>query len=225
MTLTVAGTDRQIHQAVLVELQWDTHVDETEVGVEVDNGAVTLTGTVSSYAKKIAAQNAAHRVTGVLDVANDIQVEVPDELTRTDTEIAHAVRWMLEWDILAAHDKIQSTVTNGWVTLEGTVPFWADRSYAEQAIRNLTGVWGMTNKLTISGPKVATETVRHSIEAALARRADREAERIQVYVEEGTVSLTGRVHNWHEKKAILGAAAHAPGVRKVEDHLRLDPYF
>src|SRR5689334_19919179 len=89
------GNDHQIHQAILKELLWDTQVDETEVGVEVDQGVVTLTGTVDSYAKKQAAQEAAHRVIGVLDVANDIQVNVPYGLTSTDTGIAHAVRQAL----------------------------------------------------------------------------------------------------------------------------------
>ena len=225
MTLAVAKTDRQIHEAVLQELKWDTQVDETDAGVEVDNGVVTLTGTVSSYAKKIAAQNAAHRVVGVLDVANDIQVKLLGSMVHTDTDIAQAVRRSLEWDALVAHEKIRSTVANGWVTLEGTVPFWADRSYAERAVHNLTGVRAVTNNLTISASPVATETVCNSIEAALERRAEREADRIQVEMKDGTVSLTGRVHNWNERQAVLGAAGYAPGVRKVEDHLRVDPYF
>ena len=225
MTLTMAKTDRQIHAAVLQELKWDTQVDETDAGVEVDNGVVTLTGSVSSYAKKIAVQDAAHRVVGVLDVANDIQVSFPGSMVHTDTDIAHAVRRTLEWDTLVAHENIHSTVANGLVNLEGTVPFWADRIYAEKAVRNLTGVRAVTDNLTVSAPKVAPETVRRSIEAALERRADREAERIQVDVKDGTASLTGRVHNWNEKQAVLGAAGFAPGVRKVEDHLRVDPYF
>lgn len=225
MTLTITKTDREIHQAVLQELKWDTQVDETEVGVEVDNGVVTLTGTVGSYAKKIAAQDAAHRVAGVLDVANDIQVNVPGTMSRTDTELALAVRRALEWDALIAHEKIQSTIANGMVTLEGSVPFWVDRTYAERAVHHLTGVRGVINKLIVNAPTVAPATVRHSIEEALERRAEREAERIQVEVKDGTVFLTGRVHNWNEKQAVLGAAGYASGVRKVEDHLRVDPYF
>lgn len=225
MTLTMAKTDREIHRAVLDELRWDTQVDETDVGVEVDNGVVTLSGTVGSYAKKIAAQSAAHRVNGVLDVANNIQVNIPNSQVRTDTEIAHAVRQALEWDALVPDDKIQSTVTNGWVTLAGSVSFWSDRDYAEKAVRNLFGVRGVTNNITVSAPKVAAEMVRQTIEEALDRRAEREAERIVIGVDDGTVSLTGRVHNWNEKQAVLGAAGFAPGVRKVEDHLRVDPYF
>lgn len=225
MKLMMAKTDRQIHDAVLEELKWDTQVDETEVGVEVDKGVVTLTGTVSSYAKKIAALEAAHRVEGVLDVANDIQVKVPGTLARTDTELAEAVRQALTWDVLIPHEKIQTTVSNGWVTLEGSVPYWGDRSSVERTIRNLTGLRGVINNLTVSPSKVLTGKVRQSIEEALERRADREAGAIQVEVKEGSVSLTGRVHNWNEKQAVLGAAGYAPGVHKIEDHLRIDPYF
>lgn len=226
MTLTMAKTDHQIQKAVLQELEWDTNVDETEVGVEVNNAVVTLTGMVSSYARKVAAQNAAHRVAGVLDVANDIQVKMPDAQTITDTEIAQAVCRALEWDALVAHENIRSTVSNGMVTLEGTVPFCADRSYAERAVRNLTGVRGVIDLLSVSSSQqVAPEKVRNSIEAALARRSEREADRIRVEVKDGTVFLTGKVHNSSEREAVLGAAGCAPGVRKVEDRLSVDPYF
>lgn len=225
MTLTLEKTDHQIHQAVLQELKWDTRVDETEVGVQVEEGVVTLTGAVSSYAKKMAAQEAAHRVKGVLDVANDMTVKIPGVMKRNDTEIAQAVRRALEWDALVPNEKIETTVSNGWVSLTGSVPFWADRSYAERTVRNLLGVQGVINNLTVSTPSIAAHAVRNSIEQALERRAEREADRIKVEAHDGAVSLTGRVHSWQEKQAVLGAASYAPGVRKVEDHLRIDPYF
>ena len=119
--VNVTKTDSQIQQDVLRELKWDTRVEETDVGVEVDRAVVTLTGTVSSYAKRMAAQEAAHRVAGVLDVVNDIQVHLPGSLARTDTEIAQAVRHALEWDVVVPDTQIRSTVSDGWVTLEGDV--------------------------------------------------------------------------------------------------------
>lgn len=213
--------DANIHRAVLDELRWDRNVDETDVGVEVDNGVVTLTGTVSSYGKKLAAQNAAHRVIGVLDVANDITVKVPSDRTLTDTDIAQAVRHTLEWDVLVPHDNIRTTVAKGWVTLTGTVPTWTDRRNCEEAVKFLSGVRGVSNKVVVATYSVSSESVKLAIEEALARRAEREAERIQVSVADGTVTLTGKVSNWHEKKAILGAAGHAVGVRSVEDHLSI----
>jgi BON domain len=97
-------SDSQIQQEVLRELKWDTRVEETEVGVTVERGIVTLTGTLAGYGKKLAAQEAAHRVFGVLDVANDIQVRVPGNMARTDAEIAQAVRNALEWDVWVTED-------------------------------------------------------------------------------------------------------------------------
>jgi osmotically-inducible protein OsmY len=117
--------DAQIKHAVLCELAWGTRVEETEVGIEVTQGVVTLPGTVSSYAKKFAAQEAAHRVAGVCDVVNDMQVNVAGNLARTDTDIAHMVRLMLVWNTLVPDAHIQTTVADGWVTLEGHVDVWA----------------------------------------------------------------------------------------------------
>ena len=223
MTQGIKKTDTQIHHDVLEELKWDSRVDETEVGVQVDGGVVTLTGTVTSWAKRMAAQEAARRVIGVLDVANDINVKVPGGLARTDTEIAQAVRRTLEWDVFVPEQKITSTVTDGWVTLEGTVERRSQRENAERAVRNLTGVKIVVNKIAVTSAKPVTEDVRKAIEQALERRAEREARQIGVDVRDGTVTLTGPVHSWAERKSVLAAARFTPGVRAVEDHLRTEP--
>jgi osmotically-inducible protein OsmY len=215
-------TDAQIHHDVLEELKWDSRVDETEVGVQVVRGVVTLTGTVTSWAKRVAAQEAAHRVIGVHDVANDIKVKVPGGLTRTDTEIAQAVRRALEWDVFVPKEKITSTVTDGWVTLEGAVDTWSQRSAAERAVRNLTGVKLVLNKITVKLAKPASEDVRRAIEQALERRAEREARRIRVDVKDGVVTLMGAVHSWAERKSVVAAARFTPGVQMVEDRLRTE---
>ena len=217
-------TDAQIHHDVLEELKWDSRVDETEVGVQVASGVVTLTGAVTSWAKRVAAQEAAHRVIGVLDVANDIQVKVPGGLTRSDTQIAQAVRQALEWDVYVPDQNITSTVTDGCVTLEGAVDLWSQRSDAERAVRNLAGVKFVVNKMTVKPMKPVTEDVRRSIEDALERRAEREARRIRVDVKDGTVTLTGAVHTWAERKSVVAAARFTPGVQAVEDHLRIESF-
>jgi osmotically-inducible protein OsmY len=219
MTPANPATDVRIHHDVLEELTWDPHVDETEVGVEVDNGVVTLTGTVTSWAKRAAAQEAARRVAGVLDVANDIQVKTPGGLDRTDTEIAQAVRRALEWDVFVEHERIRSTVTRGCVTLEGAVDRLSQRDDAERAIRNLTGVTRVVNKITVTTPPSTNEQVTHAIERALARRAERHARRIGVEVRDGVATLTGSVYSWSERRSVLGAARATPGVHVVEDRL------
>jgi osmotically-inducible protein OsmY len=216
-------SDEQLHQDVLWELKWDSRVTELEVGVELDAGIVTLTGTVDSFAKKLAAQEAAHRVCGVLDVANDIQVKIPNAYSLTDTEIAQAVRNAMTWDVLLP-ENIQSTVVEGWVTLEGTVELLRERDDAERSVRNLRGVRGLTNNLHVHLISASPEKeidIQQLIEKVLERRAFREAERIQVSMKAGTVVLTGNVNSWFEKQAVLGAVSHASGVKAVQDHLRI----
>lgn len=218
-------TDTEVHRRVIDELKWDTVVDETSVGVEVDRGVVTMTGTVRTFAEKTAALEAAHRVFGVLDVADDIQVIPVGTFQRTDTEIAQAVRDALVWDVLIPEDRIQSTVANGWVSLRGNVDTWKQHEQAAKDVRNLFGVRGVTNNIQVLPTPAKPGVIRHAIEEALERQAEREAEDIKVEVADGAVTLSGRVHSWHERRAVVGAAGHAPGARSVVDHLRVDPYL
>jgi osmotically-inducible protein OsmY len=191
--------------------------------VEVDRGVVTLTGTVDSYAKKLAAQEATHQVGGVLDVVNHIHVQAFGQEEGSDTELAHRVRQTLAWNVLVPDHQITSTVEDGWVTLAGQVDVWHQREEAERAIRFLARVRGVTNRITITPQQIAPQDVRRTLHAAIERRALREAAHIQVSVVGGTVILAGRVQSWPEKRAILGAIRHAPGVEAVDDHLRIDP--
>jgi len=217
-------TDAQTQQGVLREFAWDPRVGETEVGVSVRDGVVTLSGTVTSWAKRIAAQEAAHRVTGVLDVANDLTVKLPGGLIRSDSEIAHAVRQALEWDVFVPDTRIMSTVSSGWVTLTGSVDTVSEREDAARAVRNLMGVRGVENRITVSQPRVAPGRIREAIEEALERRAEREARRIDVKVSpDGEVTLAGRVHSWAEREAVVASARYLRGVRDVQDRLRIDP--
>lgn len=217
-------TDSVIQQEVLQELKWDTRVEETEVGVTVERGVVTLSGNVSSWAKRIAAQQAAHRVRSVLDVANDLQVRIPQSFEKTDTEIAAAVRIALESDALVHGSRIQSTVSNGWVELEGQVEYWSDREDAEKCIRNLKCLRGVTNKIEVNPPKLTVGDIKLSIQDALERQAKREARGIRLQVDDGVVSVSGDVHSWPEKQSVLGAVKGTPGVRRVEDRVRVSPY-
>jgi osmotically-inducible protein OsmY len=152
-------TDAEIQKDVLAELEWDTRVRETDVGVAVDRGIVTLSGKVDSQAKREAAQEAAHRVAGVLDVANDLELQLPGDGPRSDTDIARAVRDSLEWDVLVPDARIRSTVCNGEVTLEGDVDLDKQRADAERAVRPLLGVTRVINRLKVlSSREVAPAT-------------------------------------------------------------------
>jgi osmotically-inducible protein OsmY len=228
MALVTVGkkTDSEIQQDVLRELKWDTRVEETDVGVEVDAGVVTLSGTVSSWGKRHAAAEAAHRVRGVLDVANDVVVKMPGMPGRTDTEVAHAVRNALVWDVFVPDTHIRSTVSDGVVTLDGEVETWTQAEDAERAVRNLAGVRSVMNLISIEPPSfVDGAKVRKSIEAALERQAEREAKRVSFEIDDGLVRIFGTVHSWAEREAVIGAAKGTPGVRRVEDKLRIEPSF
>jgi osmotically-inducible protein OsmY len=224
MARTTTRTDGEIQQDVIQELRWDTRVAATDVGVEVDGGVVTLTGTVESYAKLRAAQEAAHRVAGVLDVANDIRIHPLGSTSPTDTEIAQAIRDTLRWDAHIPHEQIETTVSGGWVTLEGTVSFWNQRGEAERIVLRLAGVRGVTNRILVVTPDADPEAVRRAIEEALELRAERESRDIQVKVHDGKVTLAGHVQSWREKRAVIGAASHSPGVREIDDRVRVHPY-
>lgn len=216
-------TDAQLQQDVLSELRWDSRIDEAEVGVTVHGGVVTLTGTVASYPKKLAAKEAAHRVIGVRDVANDLEVKVPGEGAPNDTEIATMVRNALIWDTRVPHPKIQSTVIDGIVTLEGTVDYTSQREDAKRAIENLAGVRGVRNEIVVFQPQVAPFALRAAIQGALERQVQREAQRIQLDVVDGKVTVTGAVRSRAEHDAVIGAAWGTRGVQIVIDQLHVDP--
>lgn len=217
--------DSQIKSDVLAELKWDPTVDQTEVGVQVRAGIVTLVGSIPSYAKKLAARNAAHRVFGVLDVVDNIQVKIPSMFERSDEDIAKAVRHALRWDVLVPDERITSTVSAGTVTLQGNVDTAAQRRDAQHSVERLTGVRGVINQIAVNAPPVNPEKIRHDIEEALERQSEREARNVGVEVHDGVVTLSGVVRSWGEKGAIERVVACAPGVRRVEDKTSVDPYM
>src|ERR1700730_7611233 len=137
-------TDEEIQRDVLAELRWDARVRPTEIGVAVKDGIVTLTGWVDSYMKKLAAEAAAHRVHGVKAVANDIEVRLSGSAERPDADLAKAVLDALRWDAAVPTDKIDVTVSHGWVTLNGEVEFGFEKRDAERAVQRLSGVKGVT---------------------------------------------------------------------------------
>jgi osmotically-inducible protein OsmY len=216
--------DSEIQQAVLREFKWDTRVEAANLGVAVNAGVVTLSGITTSWGTRLAAQDAAHRVANVHDVANDITVEPAGGAHRTDTEIAMSVRHALEWDVFVPDWRIRSTVSNGRVTLEGDVDNSNERVDAARAIRNLGGVVDVINKIEIKASNADAAEVRESIEHALTRHAEREASRIRLDVRDGGVTLSGTVHSWAERAAVIGAARGTRGVLSVESELRIAPY-
>lgn len=213
-------TDADIQREVLEELKWDSRVKPNEIGVAVKDGIVTLTGTVDSYLKKMAAESAALRVPGVKAVANDIEVRLLPSSERTDADIAAAALNALNWDAFIPNDRIEVTVSKGWVTLRGEVEFEFQRRDAERAVERLTGVKGVSNLITVR-PHVSSSDVKQNIEKALLRNAETDARHITVEVQGSKIVLYGTVRSYAEKKAAEDAAWSAPGVTEVDNRITI----
>jgi len=223
MTITTTLSDSEIMKKVQQELEWNPRVDALGISTRVKDGVVTLAGSVESYAKKIAALDAVHRLAGVLDIADEMIVQ-PGTRAKKDNEIAQAVRAALVWDVFVPDEQIRSTVSDGWVSLEGVVDRWQQRDDAGRCVERLSGVRGVTNRIEVKPPSVDAARIRTAIEGALARRAEREAKRISVTVKDAIVTLDGTVDSWAEKNSLGQLANYSPGVRLVVNRIHVDPY-
>ena len=215
-------TDDEIRDDVIRELRWDPQISDPEaIGVAVTDGAVALTGHTSTYAEKLAAERAARRVYGVKAVANDLKVHLLGT-PRDDTDIATAIAHILEWNVQIPACQVQATVQNGWVTLEGHVDHDFQRREVERMVRHVRGVNDVINDITVTPPETP-DRVAEQIEEAFKREAEVDARHIKVEVSDHTARLYGHAHSVNEANAATVAAAAAPGVAKVENHLVISP--
>lgn len=215
-------TDKLLQDNVLAALDWDPSIDAADIGVTVDAGVVTLRGDIRTFAEKAAAERITLGVYGVKAVANDLNVRLGNGYNRTDTEIAQAALTALRWNTVVPHEKVTVTVTSGWITLKGEVDWNYQRVAAASVVRDLRGVRGVTNAITVL-PHATTADVRTKIEAALRRSAEVDARRISIAVSDGRVTLSGNVHSWYERDEARRAAWSAPGVKEVDDRIAVMP--
>jgi osmotically-inducible protein OsmY len=214
--------DRDLQKDVLAALEWEPSVEAAQIGVTVNDGVVTLQGTVPSLHQKWVAERIARHLLGVRAVANDLDVSPTGNAARSDSAIATAAANALEWDSAVPDSAVKATVRHGWVTLTGTVAHQFERSAAELCVQRLNGVKGVANSIVVK-PCVCEGDVKAKIEEALQRSAIIDARRISVEARDGAVLLTGTVRSLAERDDAEHAAWAAPGVTKVDDRLVVAP--
>ena len=211
-------SDAQLECDVRDELHWDPSVNEKDIAIGVTDGVVTLAGTVTDYAQKLAAEHAVTRVSGVRAIAEELKVRLTSTHQRTDGEIARAGLSAMAWSTSIPKDRVTFTVEQGWITLNGTVDWYFQRQAAENVTRSMLGVSGVTNSIQVL-PKVSKTDVKSKIERALKRSAEIDSKRINVEAVNGKVTLKGTVRSWAERRDAELAAWAAPGVAEVDDLL------
>jgi osmotically-inducible protein OsmY len=211
-------TDRDIQDDVIDELSWDPEVDAATIGVAVRDGSVTLSGRVRTYWEKLAAVKAAERVYAVRAVADELEVDLARGSVRDDSDIAVSVAHVIDHNTSLPEGAIKARVSNGFVTLEGEVEWPYQREGAEKAIRHITGVRGVGNVIAVKA-RTTPAQIEDAISAAFTRNASIDAGSVRAEVRDGNVQLYGHVHSVHERRVAERAAAAAPGVTSVENHI------
>jgi osmotically-inducible protein OsmY len=213
-------TDAELKSDVLAEMGWNPAIDTSHISVAVKDGVVALMGHVDSYAGKCAVERAVKRVSGVREIAMEIDVKLAPGHLRNDAEITAAIESAFRWHALIPEELLRVKVESGFVTLEGEVEWDFQRSHAEKAVRPLTGVRGLVNNITLK-PRPRPDNIVDGIREALVRHADAEARHIDVRLDGNTVTLQGKVDSWAERELVQGAAWSAPGISKVINEIRV----
>ena len=214
------GTTKDIREAVNAELKFDPLVDDADIHVVNANGEVALNGTVPSYPQYLEAAAAAHRVGGVKNVHNHLEVVLPDADFRDDAILTTAANNALTQNVTVP-DGVEATALDGDLTLIGTVEYGAEREAAERAVAGLTGVRNVRDEIEISYDADPVDVDLH-VQEALARSAlVADDSDVKVAISGGTITLTGRVHTWAEHDAVIDAAWMGRGVVDVEDELQV----
>ena len=213
-------TDAELKKDVLSELDYQPSVKATDIGVLVHDGTVTLNGYVGSYNEKWEATQAMKRVIGVKAIANEIEVKLPTSSQRRDEDIAAAAANQISWSTTIPLESVEITVHKGWITLEGEVEWWFQKSAAETVVCHIFGVKGVSNLILVK-PRLTRAGVEEDIRSAFERSALLDANKVKVDISGNNVTLRGKVRNYDEFEEAERVAWAASGVTSVANHLKV----
>jgi Predicted periplasmic or secreted lipoprotein len=212
--------DKTLRELITDELDFEPSIDSADIGVAVENGIVTLTGHVPNFGQKSKIEEIVGRIKGVRGIAEEIDVRFAGEKSTADDVLAKRAADLIRWNAFVPEGAVQVKIERGYVTLSGEVDWQYQRDSAYRAVRDMNGIVGVSNKITLR-PRTSGEDVRIRIENALKRNAEIEAKGIIVQVRDGTVTLEGKVKSWWERGAAERAAWAAPGIKHVDDRLNV----
>lgn len=209
----------ELQKDVQDAIKWEPLLNAAEIGVTVKDGVVTLTGNVDSYSKKSEAEDAAKNVAGVKAVVENINIKFSsDWAKKDDNEIANEILNAYKWNWKVPNDKVKVKVEKGWVTLGGELHWNYQKEAAKDAVKNLLGVMGVNNRITIKS-ETEDQIEKKDIENALRRNWSLGDRTIMVKVSGNAVTLIGTVNSWVQKDDAERIAWNAPGVRTVANEL------
>lgn len=217
-------TDAALSSTVIAQLQQDGRIDAANITLATDRGRVILRGRVSSLLQKRIAEEDAWNVAGVGWVANEITVAAKP---RPDAETSDAIRSAISADSQLSDTRIGVRVEASVATLEGFVSSRHQRAHAGAIASRTRGVERLENRLVI---ETADPRKDDDIAADVRRRLERNwrtaviDDEIQVQVEAGIVTLTGRVDAWADRRSAGLSAAAARGVKQVRNRIVVQPY-
>ncbi len=223
--------DSEIEAEIFRRLQSDVWVHESLIGIMVDQGHVTLTGTVGSLAEKNRAYTDAW-VGGVKEVnvapltvewwARDNMLRHPKDVFTSDTHTAEAIRTAFTYEPRLQEVDIDVRVVEGTAFLVGIVDNLAAKYAAEETTRNTEGIWRVRSFIKVRPPvRLADRDLEKRVREAFNQHLLINSYEIKISANSGKVSLEGYLNSPTEISQTVGAAARVKGVIDVVNYLQI----